>query len=294
MENIKGNDIAAYLNLKLQGESLLITRPSDIFDCGYGSIVFIKKNDISMAEMVNKSRPSLVICNEKMSNFIKVPMILSDNPKRDFVKVLNKYFKKPVNFKIHKTSIIEEGALVGNEVAIGAYVRIGAEVEIGDKCEIGSGVSIQGKVKLGNNCKIKPNAVIGEEGFGFIMDGEKEPLHFPHFGSVIIGNNVFIGSCSTVELGALGATVISDGCKIDDLVQIGHNCKVDKNTLIMANTVLCGGSIIGQGCWIAPNSVIKEKIQVGDGAIIGLGSVVLKNVSAGLVVAGVPAKKIQS
>jgi UDP-3-O-[3-hydroxymyristoyl] glucosamine N-acyltransferase len=214
------------------------------------------------------------------------------NPRLDFIRVLKSYFEPPPKRGIHPTAIIGKKAVLGKSVLIGPYALIGSEAVIGDHSRVGSGVRIEGRVQIGKNCYIKPNSVIGCQGFGFEFSETSGLMHFPHIGRIVIGDDVWIGACTTIELGTLGTTHVADGCKIDDLVQVGHNVFVGECSMVMANTVICGGASIGKRCWIAPNSVIKEKVKLGDRVTVGLGAVVLRDVPEGLTVAGVPARPL--
>jgi UDP-3-O-[3-hydroxymyristoyl] glucosamine N-acyltransferase len=291
--SITSLDIAGFLGKQLYGESVLIERPANLDECGPSDLVWVKSFAIERLNLIEVRRPALVICDHETAKVTTVSHIASDHPRLDFIRVLNHYFGIKREVGIHPTAIIDAGATVGKRVSIGAYARVGNHVSMGDECIIGSGVALEGKVELGNRCVIKANSVVGGQGFGFEYDEEGRPIHFPHLGRIDIEDDVWIGACSTVEIGTLGATRICQGCKIDDLVQVGHNVTVGRNTLIMANTIICGGAVIGERCWIAPNSVVKEKVRIGNRVTLGLGSVVLKDVEDDLVVAGVPAKPLK-
>jgi UDP-3-O-[3-hydroxymyristoyl] glucosamine N-acyltransferase len=209
------------------------------------------------------------------------------------VQALHRFFVAEPPPAIHPTALIDPQAVLEQGVSVGAYSRVGPEVVLGDSCVIGSGVSLEGPVLLGARCRIKANSVIGGYGFGFEYDDDGTPLHFPHVGRIVLENDVWLGACTTVERATLGETRLCRGVKVDDLVQIGHNCCVGANTLVMANAVLCGGVVVGSRCWIAPNSVVKQKVRLGDRVTVGLGAVVLRDVASDAVVAGVPAKPLQ-
>lgn len=291
---ITGQVVAAFLQKPLQGQSLPILQPADLSGCGPETVVWVKSFTEERFRWLEERRPALTICDNETGHRTTVPHIISENPRLDFIRTLIEFFTPTPEIGIHPMSLIDIGASIGKNVSIGAFARIGRLVSIGDDCHIGSGVVLEGEVALGRRCVIKPNSVIGCQGFGFEYDEDGKPLHFPHLGKIVVEDDVWIGACTTIELGTLGATTLRKDCKIDDLVQVGHNVTVGANTLIMANTVICGCVIIGEHCWIAPNSVIKEKVQIGNRVIIGLGAVVLKNVDDGLVMAGVPAKPITS
>jgi UDP-3-O-[3-hydroxymyristoyl] glucosamine N-acyltransferase len=150
------------------------------------------------------------------------------------------------------------------------------------------------KVIIGENTKVCDTAKIGNDGFGFEPDEKGELVFFPHFGDVIVGDNVVIGSHVCIDRGNLHNTVIEDGVKIDNLVHIAHNAHIGKNTLIVAGSVICGSVKIGRNCFIGANSTIKQHLKIGDNSVVGMGSVVTKNIPSGEVWAGNPARFLKS
>jgi UDP-3-O-[3-hydroxymyristoyl] glucosamine N-acyltransferase len=292
MARVNASEIAAFLALPLVHGDGPVDRPDDLSTQGPGGMVWLRALDRQRVEDINAAQPALVICDAASAEQLRPPCIVSQNPRLSFIRALARFFAEEEESGIHPTAVVEPGARLGAHVSVGAYARIGPDVTIGDGTAIGSGVALEGRVVIGRRCRIKPNAVIGAPGFGFERDEEGVPVHFPHVGSVEIGDEVWIGSCSTVERAALGVTRILAGVKVDDLVQIGHNTTVGENTLVMANVVLCGGAVVEEGCWISPNSVIKQKVRIGRGATVGLGAVVLKDVAEGSVVAGAPARPL--
>jgi UDP-3-O-[3-hydroxymyristoyl] glucosamine N-acyltransferase len=180
-----------------------------------------------------------------------------------------------------------------NPVAsIGAGCYVSAQCVVGDGCVLHPNVVLDNRVVLGHHCEIKSGAVLGQEGFGFERNEQGEPVHFPHFGDVIVGNNVFIGSNTTVERATLGSTVIEDNVKIDDLVQIGHNSHIGEGSMVTVGAIVCGGAELKPQSYLAPNVTVKEKVTMGYRGFAGIGAVVLKDVADNTVVAGVPAKEI--
>jgi len=292
MNALMSSDIAQFLGVQLRGADREIRGPADLTECGEGDLVWIKNATPEKLAIVEQRRPALAICGPTGTSQISTSAVLAcSNPRLAFAKVLNEFFVHQPAPAIHPSALIDSKAAIGAGVSIGAYCVIGPDIKLGDGCRIGSGVKIQGHVTFGERCIVKPNSVIGEYGFGFEYDDDGTPLHFPHLGGIVLEDEVWIGSCTTIELAALGTTRVGRGTKVDDLVQIGHNVTVGRNTLIMANAVLCGGAVIGDRCWIAPNSVVKEDVHVGHGATVGLGAVVTKDVEEKVVVAGVPARK---
>ena len=220
-------------------------------------------------------------------------MISSENPRLDFQRVVMKFFTEDeFSPGIHKTAVVEKSSTIGKDVYIGPHCYIGNNVKIGDKTKILANVCIYGKAQIGSNSVILSNTTIGSEGFSFYFDAD-EFFHFPHLGSVLIGDNVWIGSNCTVEKSQIDQTIIEDHVKIDDIVHVGHNSIVKKDTQITAGSVISGRAKIGKGCWIAPNSVIDAGCEIGDGCIVGTASLVMSNFPKNSVIAGSPARLLK-
>lgn len=183
---------------------------------------------------------------------------------------------------------------IHNSAKVALSARIHRSVIIGKNSVISDGVSIYDSTVIGENVHVKDNSVIGGSGFGYAVLAGYPPLKIPHLGSVIIGDCVDIGSCTTVDRGNFLPTIISDHAKIDNGVHIAHNARIGKRTLVIAHAEISGSVEIGDDCWIAPNVSIKEKVKIGNNVLIGLGSVVIRNIESDSVVAGVPARPIRN
>ena len=192
--------------------------------------------------------------------FIKV-----SNPDLAMSKVLELFAPSPPIFKteIHPTATIDVSAKIGEHTKIGANVYIGPNVSIGDhaiiypnvtildECTIGnhtviwSGVIVRERCHIGHHCILHPNASIGADGFGFRPCPERGLAKIPQIGNVVIGNYVEIGANSCVDRGKFSSTIIGDGCKIDNLVQIGHNCNLGKFCIMAGASGLAGSVTLG-------------------------------------------------
>ena len=208
---------------------------------------------------------------------------------------------------IHPTATIDETATICNGVRIGAGCYVGPNVIVGDnstvypnvtildECTIGkntviwSGTVMRERCHIGNDCIIHPNATIGADGFGFRPDPQRGLVKIPQIGNVIIGNNVEIGANSCVDRGKFSSTVLGDGCKIDNLVQIGHNSKLGMFCIMAGNSGLAGSVTLGNGVIIGGSASIKDHTTIGDGAIVGAGSGVTGDIPAGKTMLGYPA-----
>ena len=208
---------------------------------------------------------------------------------------------------IHPTATIDETAQIGNGAKIGANCYVGPNVVIGenstlypnvtvlDECTIGKnttlwpGAVVRERCHIGNDCIIHPNATIGADGFGFRPDPQRGLVKIPQIGNVIIGNHVEIGANSSVDRGKFSSTVLGDGCKIDNLVQIGHNSKLGMFCIMAGNSGLAGSVTLGNGVIIGGSASIKDHTTIGDGAIVGAGSGVTGDIPAGKTMLGYPA-----
>ena len=208
---------------------------------------------------------------------------------------------------IHPTATIDETATICNGVRLGAGCYVGPNVIVGDnttiypnvtildECTIGkntviwSGTVIRERCHIGNDCIIHPNATIGADGFGFRPDPQRGLVKIPQIGNVIIGNNVEIGANSCIDRGKFSSTVLGDGCKIDNLVQIGHNSKLGMFCIMAGNSGLAGSVTLGNGVIIGGSASIKDHTTIGDGAIVGAGSGVTGDIPAGKTMLGYPA-----
>lgn len=291
---MRSSEIAKFLGRDLIGKDIDIQGFSSLSNIEEYSVVFAKKYSLEYSESLASAKNVLaIVCNEYV-NVPNITLIVSDNPRLDYMRVVGEFFvEKEISTGIHPSATVEKGAIIGKNVSIGAHCYIGKKVSIGDNTIILPNVSLIGKVTIGSGCYIKPGVVIGGPGFGFEFDEDGTPVHFPHSGEVIIGNNVMIGSNSTIDRATIDATIIEDNVKIDNLVQIAHNCRIGKNSLIIGGAMIGGGVTIGESSWISPNVTILQQVKIGSHCKIGIGSVVLRNIKDGMTVFGNPAKKIQ-
>ncbi|MBI3883412.1 MAG: UDP-3-O-(3-hydroxymyristoyl)glucosamine N-acyltransferase [Sphingobacteriales bacterium] len=209
---------------------------------------------------------------------------------------------------IHPAAIVDATAKLGEGVRIGAGCYVGKNVQLGnnvtlypnstvlDDTSIGnnttiwSGAVIRERCIIGNNCIFHPNCTIGADGFGFRpAPGGRGLVKVPQIGNVVIGNNVEIGAGSCVDRGKFSSTVLGDGTKIDNLIQIGHNSKTGMFCIMAGQSGLAGSVTLGNGVIIGGGAIIKDHTTIGDGATIGAGSGVVGDVEAGKTMLGYPA-----
>jgi len=193
-------------------------------------------------------------------------------------------------------TVIEAGAKIGDDTAIGAGAIIGAGVTLGRECRIYPRVVIYPGVEIGDRVVVHAGAVLGADGFGYVRDiASGEYVQFPQQGRLVIEDDVEIGANTTVDRGALEETRLSKGVKIDNLVHIGHNVHVGRHVVIAAQTGISGSSVIGDHAIVGGQVGIGDHADVGQHVILGSGSGVLthkKVKGAGVVFWGRPARPL--
>jgi UDP-3-O-[3-hydroxymyristoyl] glucosamine N-acyltransferase len=191
-------------------------------------------------------------------------------------------------------AVIGEDAHVGVGTQIGAHSVIGAGCWIGENCRIHPRVTLYGGVRLGSRVEIHSGAVIGADGFGYAF-GEGRYWKFPQAGIVEIGDDVEIGANTTVDRGSLNDTRIAEGVKLDNLVQVGHNCQIGAHSVIAAQVGLSGSCVFGKQVVVGGQAGFGERCKLEDGAVIGGQSGVLggKTIRKGETVWGTPARSLE-
>lgn len=272
---------------------------------GICSITNAKSDDLSFCsyegdravDLISQSNAGVILCKKSLYGFVHArkdtQLIFLDNPRLVLVNLANKIFKER-----EKMVGISDNAVISKTTKMGARCYVGDYTVIGENCEIGNDTVIHDKVTLVGNCVIGDRCVIhsgvtlGDDGFAFERD-EEGLYRFPHFGRLVIGDDVEICANSHIARGSLSDTIIDDGTKIDSLVHISHNVVVGKNCEITAGSVIGGSTRVGDSTWIGLNATLKDHIVVGDNAIVASGASVIHDVPSQDVVAGVPAKSIR-
>lgn len=170
----------------------------------------------------------------------------------------------PDSVSVGPQAVIEADVVLEAGVAVGAGVVIGARSRIGQDTRLDARAIILHDCVIGQRCMISSGAVIGGEGFGYVREPDGRWLKVPQLGRVVIGNDVDVGVNTTIDRGALGDTVIGDGVKLDNLIQIAHNVKVGENTAMAGCVGVAGSAVIGKRCMIAGGVGIMGHITVGD------------------------------
>lgn len=287
----------------------------DIFFAGICSLSNSKNDMLSFCHKDNfkdlmlNSKAKAFIIKKSHSNLFKDKglYIIVSNPYLTYALLTNLFYSPiKTHYQISQNSIINNNSIInetveiksnvvidknckiGKNVVIHSNVSIGLNTIIGDNTIICSNSSISNAI-IGDNCIIQSGCVIGDKGFGFILDDKTEIIHI---GNVVIGNNVQIGSNTTIDRASIDSTIISDNVRIDNLVQIAHGVIIGKNTVIAGQAGVAGSTIIGSNCNIGGQTGIAGHLSIGDNVTIAGKSGVTKNLKDNSVVAGFPALDI--
>jgi UDP-3-O-[3-hydroxymyristoyl] glucosamine N-acyltransferase len=190
--------------------------------------------------------------------------------------------------RIEAFAWVGPGAVVGSETWVESGAVVGAGAVVGSRCRLMPNSVVMDRCHLGDRVWLNPGAVIGGEGFGF-APGQQGHTKIPQAGDVRIGNDVEIGANSCVDRGALESTVVRDGAKLDNLVQVGHAADVGEHSLMVAYSGVAGSTKVGKGVVLAAKAAVLGHLEIGDGVQVGVASVVSKDQPAGVKVTGVPA-----
>ena len=271
----------------------------------------------------SKAKAALVPLGVQIDGFTTIEV---ERPRLAMMKLLNLFYVPPVvNKDVHPTAVVDPTAKLGQNVSIGPNVVVSPNAEIGDNTKILANSYIGSDVKIGTNCFFHPNVNIGDrvkvgndvilhhgvslgaDGFSFVTenpdnieqarkDGEIKEANakhvifkIPSIGSVEIGNNVEIGANAAIDRGTIENTVIGDDTKIDDLVMIGHNCKIGKGCLIVSQVGIAGSCVIGDRVVIAGQAGLADHIEIGSDTIITAKAGVSKSFPERSIVIGIPA-----
>jgi UDP-3-O-[3-hydroxymyristoyl] glucosamine N-acyltransferase len=309
LKSFKLSQLAETLGAELEGDPT-----KEIF--GIGPLVSSTSDEISFISK-ESYRPNLeltkagaVICNSETSKFFEGNKLICSNPYLLYAKCTQLFKEKPVIEKgistlasIEDSAVISETASISNFVSISKNVVIEDDVvimpgvTIGEGCKIGkrtilyANASLYDSVSIGIDCIIHSGTVIGSDGLGFAKENNKW-VKIEHLGKVIIGNDVEIGSNTTIDRGSIGDTVIGNNVKIDNQVHIAHNVSIGSGTAIAGNSAIAGSTQIGKNCTLAGCSAIVDNIKIADEVHITAMSLITKSIKeSGFYSSGTPFMK---
>ena len=302
---MKLGELATRLGAELRGDAdLEITGVKGIEEAGPSEVTFVANPRYTSLARTTKAAAVLV---DPAFPEITAPTLRLKNPYLAFSRALGLFYQPPVYPPgIHPTAVIDptaeigEGAHIGAYAVLGAHVRLGAHatllphvvlypgVQAGDHLFAHAHAVVRENCILGDHVTLENGAIVGSDGFGFATNEQGHWEKIPQSGPVQLGNRVDVQANATIDRATVGATVIGDGSKVDNLVQVGHGSKVGENTLICAQTGLAGSSVIGNNVILAGQTGIAGHCSVGDGVILTAQSAVSHDIPAGKMISGSP------
>jgi len=309
-------DLAEFTTARLMGDgSIEIEGVASYLHAQPGDLIFVD-SDRHLEEALS-SKASAVIAGEFAAGSAgRKPLLISARPRLAFATaakllyppkshapavhptaVIEPSVKLAPGVTVEALAVIEKNAVVGERSFIGSGCHVGEDVVIGDDCEIYPRVVIYPGTTIGRRVVVHAGAVLGSDGFGFVRDEVfGRYVKFPQVGRLVIGDYVEIGANCTIDRGALDATVIGPGTKLDNLVHLGHNSNIGANVVIAAQTGISGSSSVGDDCVLGGQVGIGDHAAIESGAILGGQSGVLPNKTIrgkGVVFWGTPVKPVR-
>jgi len=302
-------ELAAKLGAELIGAGdAEIRGVAGIREAREGDITYL--SDKKHRNDLNACRASAVIITEDTQG-VNIPALVVKNPRYAFALALGILYGKPyvpggisdravigkdvvlgTEPTIHPCAVVADGATIGSRVTLYPGVYLGGGSIIGDDAVLYPNVSIREGVSLGCRVIIHSGTVIGSDGFGFVTDGGRHHK-IPQVGGVIIEDDVEIGANCTIDRATLGSTVIKKGTKLDNMVHIAHNVTIGEHCLLAGQCGIAGSTTIGNYVVVGGKTAISDHLTIGDRVMIAGGSGVAQNIPSGQVVAGYPAIPIR-
>ncbi len=275
--------------------SAVLRRVSAPDDADAGSIVFAQ--DDAALEAARASAAGLILARRGRPMAEDDRVLWVDDPKYSFAVCARELKLAASATSVHPAAFVDPAAILGERVRVGAHAVVEAGATLGDDVVLGSGARVLQGVQIGRRVIVQAGAVLGSTGFGFVRDSTSgEYLLFPQQGSLVIEDDVEIGANTTIDRGALGETLIGKGTKIDNLVHIGHNCRIGRNVVIAAQVGISGSCVVEDGAVLAGQVGLSDHCHIGAGVILGGQAGVFRGKSVegpGETFAGTPAEPIR-
>lgn len=278
-------EIAVRFGLELAGDpSLSVTGVASLAGATPGTLTFCTgaKHRAALAA----TRATAVVLPGDLAGGCPAAALVSPRPYADFARIAQALHPLPAvtpgraasaevaagavvsaSAWLGPNAVVAVGAVIGERCSIGPNCVIEPGAKLGDDCRLEAGVTICRDVVIGRRCTLKAGAVVGGDGFGFAPDTDGY-VKVPHLGSVRLGDDVDVGAHTTIDRGTLEDTVIGDGVKLDNQVQVGHNCRIGAHTVIAGCVGISGSSIIGSRCMIGGAVGIVGHLEIGDGVVV--------------------------
>jgi UDP-3-O-[3-hydroxymyristoyl] glucosamine N-acyltransferase len=289
-------DLAQRFDCKLLGDPAIeVDRVATLGNADNRSVSFLANP--AYRNQLDNTKAAAVILQEDAAAACPVAALVASNPYATYAKVAAVlYPEAPQAPGIHQTAVIAASAQVADTASLGPYVVIGENCSIGDGAVIGAGsvvgddcqvgdhsrlmanVTLVRRVSLGRRCVVYSGAVLGAPGFGFARDTDGW-VHVPQVGRVRIGDDVDIGANTTIDCGAIEDTVIEDGVKLDNMVQVGHNARIGEHTVMAAMVAIAGSAVVGKRCMFGGKSGVVGHVSLCDDVVVQGKTMISKSIT---------------
>ena len=285
----------------------VVTGVAALADAGPADVSMVVSD--AYARAVTRTRAVAVLADRRVRLPSSPAIVLAVDDVNAAVSAVLAMFAPPAQRPppgVHPTAVVSPTATLGVGCAIGPHVVVGDRVVLGPRCALHPGVAVGDDVTIGSDCDLYPhvvlrervtlgsrvvvhaNAVIGSDGFGYRWDGTAH-VKVPQIGTVVIEDDVEIGSCVCVDRAKFGATVVGRGTKIDNLVQVAHNVRVGPDCVIVGQTGIAGSATLGAKVTLGGQTAVRDHVTLGDGSVAAARTAIAKDVPAGQTVSGTPA-----
>ena len=279
-------ELARLTSTSLSGDGdCQIETVADIASAGEGAIAFVA--DLKYKKYLTSTGASALIVTPELADECKRPALVTPNPRLVYARVANILFP-PESYapgiasvaiidptasvagsaSIAPGAVIEANAVIGENTRIGAGAVIEHDAEVGDNSVVHANAVVGHHCRVGQRCILHACSVLGADGFGFVRDENGDNIKIPQTGRVVLGDDVEIGTSTTIDRGALEDTVIGNGVKLDNQIQVAHSVQIGDNTIISAATAIAGSTRIGKNCLIGGLTGIREHIEIADNVMI--------------------------
>lgn len=264
-------ELAARTGATLDGEGATLIRRVGTLERAERDAIAFLANPKYRARLAT-TRAGAVIVAATDATATSLPKLVSANPYATYARVAALLHPEtPPVPGVHATAIVDASAQVAADASIGPGCVIGAEVSIGERTTLYANVVVYPRCVIGARTMIHAGVVIGADGFGMAAEGDRW-LRVPQLGRVIIGDDCEVGANTTIDRGAIDDTVIEDGVKLDNQIQIGHNCTIGRHTAIAGCVGIAGSTRIGRNCRIGGAAMISGHLEIPDGSTVSAGT----------------------
>lgn len=278
MMQFTAKQIADFIGGRVEGnENAVVSTFAKIEEGQEGAITFL--SNPKYTPYIYETKASIVLINEdvELEKPVSATLIRVKNAYECVAKLLQMYAASlPKKTGIHPLAFVAESAQIGKDVYIGPFTYVGEGVKIGDGSMINPNVTIYDGCQIGKNVTIHAGSVIGADGFGFAPNTEGYEK-IPQLGIVIIEDDVEIGANTCIDRSTMGQTVIHKGVKLDNLIQVAHNCEIGENTVMSAQVGMAGSTKIGSWCMVGGQAGFAGHIHVADKTMVGAQCGVINN-----------------